>query len=62
MGYDDDRPLKEVDPEMRNLAKVRVLSLGYQQGRFVIDREHPEFSEHHVHFFQKMVLDGLGPG
>lgn len=32
MGYDDERPLKEVDPEMRNLAKVRVLSLGYQQG------------------------------
>jgi len=34
-------------------------SLGYQQGRFVVDRDHPEFSEHHVHFFQKMVLDSL---
>ena len=34
-------------------------SLGYTQGRFVVDRGHPEFSEHHVHFFQKMVLDAL---
>ena len=35
-------------------------SLGYRQGRFVVDRDHPEFSEHHVHFFQKMVLESLG--
>ena len=34
-------------------------SLGYRQGRFVVDRTHPEFSEHHVHFFQKMVHDAL---
>ncbi len=34
-------------------------SLGYTQGRFVVDRDHSEFSEHHVHFFQKMVRDAL---
>lgn len=34
-------------------------SLGYRQGRFVVDRAHPEFSEHHVHFFQSMVRDAL---
>lgn len=34
-------------------------SLGYRQGRFVVDRSHPEFSEHHVHFFQRMVRDAL---
>ncbi len=34
-------------------------SLGYRQGRFVVDREHPEYSEHHVHFFQRMVHDAL---
>ncbi|MEM1198445.1 MAG: aromatic ring-hydroxylating dioxygenase subunit alpha [Pseudomonadota bacterium] len=34
-------------------------SRGYTQGRFVVDRERPEFSEHHVHFFQKMVHDAL---
>jgi len=34
-------------------------SRGYRQGRFVVARDHPEFSEHHVHFFQKMVHDAL---
>ena len=34
-------------------------SRGYTQGRFVVDRERPDFSEHHVHFFQKMVHDAL---
>ena len=34
-------------------------SRGYTQGRFVVDRDHAEFSEHHVHFFQKFVHDAL---
>jgi choline monooxygenase len=34
-------------------------SRGYRQGRFVVDRNHPEFSEHHVHFFQKFVYAAL---
>lgn len=34
-------------------------SRGYRQGRFVIDRTHPEFSEHHVHFFQRFVYQAL---
>jgi len=34
-------------------------SRGYSQGRFVVDRAHPEFSEHHVHFFQKHVRNAL---
>lgn len=34
-------------------------SRGYRQGRFVVDRDHSEFSEHHVHFFQKMVHGAL---
>ena len=37
-------------------------SLGYRQGRFVVDRAHPEFSEHHVHIFQKMVHAALTGG
>jgi DNA polymerase I-like protein with 3'-5' exonuclease and polymerase domains len=32
MGYTDPRPLKEVDNDMRQLAKTRVLGLGFQQG------------------------------
>lgn len=34
-------------------------SRGYRQGKFVVNRDHPEFSEHHVHFFQKLVYDAL---
>ncbi|MEM7292302.1 MAG: aromatic ring-hydroxylating dioxygenase subunit alpha [Pseudomonadota bacterium] len=34
-------------------------SRGYHQGRFVVDRERVEFSEHHVHFFQNMVRKAL---
>ena len=32
MGYADPRPLKEVDNELRQMAKVRVLSMGYGLG------------------------------
>jgi DNA polymerase I-like protein with 3'-5' exonuclease and polymerase domains len=32
MGYTDPRPLKDVDPKMRFLAKARVLGLGYGCG------------------------------
>jgi DNA polymerase I-like protein with 3'-5' exonuclease and polymerase domains len=32
MGYDDPRSLKDVDPKMRQLAKARVLGLGYGCG------------------------------
>jgi carnitine monooxygenase subunit len=34
-------------------------SRGYTQGRFVVDRTHNEFSEHHVHFFQNFVKEAL---
>jgi DNA polymerase I-like protein with 3'-5' exonuclease and polymerase domains len=32
MGYTDPRPLKDVDKNMRNFAKCRVLALGFQVG------------------------------
>ena len=34
-------------------------SRGYNQGRFIVDREKSELSEHAVHHFQKMVLEAL---
>ena len=34
-------------------------SKGYHQGRFVVDRNHVEYSEHHVHFFQNLVANSL---
>jgi len=32
MGYSDPRPMKEVEPKLRHLAKARVLGLGYGCG------------------------------
>lgn len=32
MGYSDPRPLKDVNPAMRQMAKIRVLGLGYGLG------------------------------
>ena len=34
-------------------------SRGYHQGRLVVDREHVEYSEHHVYFFQDFVRKAL---
>jgi len=35
-------------------------SLGYRQGRFVVDPARSEISEHAVHDFQAKLLDALG--
>ena len=51
--------LIEEDVSLCENVQRGLHSLGYHQGRFVVDRSHEEFSEHHVHFFQKMVRDAL---
>ena len=35
-------------------------SRGYNQGRFIVDEDLTELSEHAVHHFQTMVMDALG--
>lgn len=35
-------------------------SRGYNQGRFIVDKEQTELSEHAVHHFQSMIVDALG--
>ena len=35
-------------------------SMGYGQGRFVVDPERSSFSEHAVHDFQSRVVHALG--
>ncbi len=35
-------------------------SRGYNQGRFIVDHEMTELSEHAVHHFQKMVVEAIG--
>ena len=37
-----------------------LASLAYNQGRFIVDRDRSELSEHAVHHFQKMVIEALG--
>ncbi len=34
-------------------------SFGYNQGRFVVDDEHPELSEHAVHHFQQLYVEEM---
>ena len=34
-------------------------SRAYSEGRFIINRNRPEWSEHHVHMFQKLVRDAV---
>ena len=34
-------------------------SFGYNQGRFIVDREMTELSEHAVHHFQRLVMEAL---
>ena len=35
-------------------------SFGYNQGRFIVDREMTELSEHAVHHFQRLVMQAIG--
>jgi len=37
-----------------------LASKAYNQGRFIVDNELTELSEHAVHHFQYMVVDALG--
>jgi choline monooxygenase len=41
-------------------VQLGLHSLGYRQGRFVVDPERSEISEHAVHDFQAKLLDALG--
>ena len=34
-------------------------SFGYNQGRFIVDSDRTELSEHAVHRFQQLVIDAL---
>jgi len=37
-----------------------LASRGYSQGRFIVDRERTEISEHAVHHFHTLVAQALG--
>ena len=59
MDYQRD-VLQPEDVSLCESVQRGLHSLGYNQGRFVIDRDRTELSEHTVHHFQHMVAESLG--
>jgi choline monooxygenase len=47
------------DTALCEAVQQGLRSRGYSQGRFVVNPEKPEWSEHHVHMFQKLVRDAV---
>ena len=54
-----DEVLQPEDIRLCESVQRGLRSKGYNQGRFVIDNDLSELSEHAVHHFQKMVVDAL---
>ncbi len=59
MAYQKD-VLQPEDISLCESVQRGLQSRGYNQGRFVVDKELSELSEHAVHHFQSMVVDALG--
>ncbi|MEM7214260.1 MAG: aromatic ring-hydroxylating dioxygenase subunit alpha [Pseudomonadota bacterium] len=59
MDYQKD-VLQPEDISLCESVQKGLQSKGYNQGRFVVDAELSELSEHAVHHFQKMVMESLG--
>jgi choline monooxygenase len=54
------RTLAPEDIGLCEAVQKGLHSRGYRQGRFVADPEHLEYSEHHVHRFQRFVRNAIG--
>jgi choline monooxygenase len=54
-----DEVLQPEDIGLCESVQRGLHSFGYNQGRFVVDPEESELSEHAVHHFQKLVMDAL---
>jgi choline monooxygenase len=58
MDYQRD-VLQPEDVSLCESVQRGLQSKGYNQGRFVVDAERSELSEHAVHHFQKMYVDAM---
>ena len=47
------------DSRLYESVQLGFHSRGYTQGRLVVNRDVPEWSEHHTHMFQKLVYESL---
>jgi len=54
-----DTVLVREDMALCESVQRGLRSKGYSQGKFVVNRDDCSYSEHHVHFFQRMVLDAV---
>lgn len=54
-----DKVLVPEDIALCESVQKGLHSQAYRQGKFIVDRTHPEYSEHHVHFFQQFVYRAL---
>jgi len=59
MDYQKDI-LQPEDISLCESVQRGLNSRGYNQGRFIVDRDRTELSEHAVHHFQDMVVNALG--
>jgi choline monooxygenase len=59
MDYQRD-VLQPEDVSLCESVHRGLQSKGYNQGRFVVDPERSELSEHAVHHFQQMYVDAMG--
>jgi len=59
MAYQKD-VLQPEDITLCESVQRGLQSRGYNQGRFVVDTDRTELSEHAVHHFQQMVVNALG--
>ncbi len=58
MAYQKD-VLQPEDIRLCESVQKGLKSFGYNQGRFVVDDEHPELSEHAVHHFQQLYVEAM---
>lgn len=54
-----DKVLVPEDVTLCESVQGGLHSRGYRQGKLIVDRSRPDFSEHHVHFFQQFVYRAL---
>lgn len=59
MDYQRD-VLQPEDIRLCESVQRGLKSKGYNQGRFMVDSNRSELSEHAVHHFQRLVVDALG--
>ncbi len=52
--------LQPEDVALCESVQTGLKSKGYNQGRFIVDKERTELSEHAVHHFQSLVVTALG--